>query len=147
MKKKNCTFVFNLTQFTKNQINFELFLIDTYYYTKLSLKKNHQLAQSWPSDNIAGYIRDTYLWCLRSLSWWSWRPSGNSIPPSDSVRAVACAGRGDSGGWYGEGLLAGDGGRPEPGCGDTVPGWIPSMQYGSLNPVDATRTEKQRNNY
>jgi len=52
------------------------------------------------------------------------------------VRAVACAGRGDSGGWYGEGLLAGDGGRPAPGCGDTMPGWIPSMQYGSLNPVD-----------
>lgn len=57
------------------------------------------------------------------------------------MRAVACAGLGDSGGWYGEGLLAGDGGRPAPGCGDTMPGWIPSMQYGSLNPVDVIRKQ------
>jgi len=51
------------------------------------------------------------------------------------VRALQpCAGRGDNGGWYGDGLMAGDG-DGSPACGDTVPGWIPSMQYGSLNPV------------
>jgi len=63
------------------------------------------------------------------------------MPPSDSVRpAHPCAGRGDTGGWYGDGLMAGDGdGSPVPACGDTVPGWMPSMQYGSLNPVDGTR--------
>lgn len=89
--------------------------------------------------------RVSHLWCLRSLSWCSCRPSGSSIPPSDSVRAVACAGLGDSGGWYGDGLLAGDGGAPDPAWGDVMPGWIPSMQYGSLNPVDRTREKQNRN--
>lgn len=67
------------------------------------------------------------------------------MPPSDSVRALhPCAGRGDNGGWYGNGLMAaGDGdGSPVTACGDTVPGWMPSMQYGSLNPVDVNRRTK-----
>jgi hypothetical protein len=66
------------------------------------------------------------------------------MPPSDSVRALACTGLGDSGGWYGDGLLAGEGGGPVLGCGDTVPGWMPSMQYGSLNPVDGKRTNRKK---
>lgn len=52
------------------------------------------------------------LWCLRSLSWWGESRLLSKQTSDERVRGVSG------------------------GCGDTgVPaGWIPSMQYGSLNP-------------
>lgn len=58
------------------------------------------------------------LWCLRSLSWWGESRLLSKHMSDERVRGVSG------------------------GCGDTgVPaGWIPSMQYGSLNPVTYRKT-------
>jgi len=75
-------------------------------------------------SSISRLCASTYLWCFRSFSWCEFSFS----PPSDKAR-IACLG--DAGGVWGECAVKfvwGLNGAP------ALPGWIPNMQYGSLNP-------------